>query len=296
MSRFGVDYAWGRPGATALLAANVTFAARYLSHDTSGKNLDAGEAASLSSHGLDLVTVWESTADRALSGRSGGVADARAAVDQLRAIGMPADMPIYFAADWDADSGDQVAINAYLDGTASVIGRGRVGLYGGFWPIKRAFDAGKITYGWQTYAWSGGNWDPRAQLQQYSNDHVINGVGLDYDRAMKADFGQRRVGQTMALTDDDVAKIAKAVWQTDNLVPAAGVEWNADYWTGAYHLFNLGNQIRAVAAGGGSDSAAIVAGVLAGLSPTALATAIADQLGPDVATEVLDALTARLAS
>jgi hypothetical protein len=73
-------------------------------------------------------------------------------------------------------------------------GAARIGIYAGYGPVKRAFDAGKIAYGWQTYAWSGGKWDGRAQIQQYSNDHVINGVGLDYDRAVKADYGQWRIG------------------------------------------------------------------------------------------------------
>jgi hypothetical protein len=41
-----------------------------------------------------------------------------------------------------------------------VIGRARVGLYAGYYVIKRAFDAKKITWGWQTHAWSGGHWDP----------------------------------------------------------------------------------------------------------------------------------------
>ena len=45
----------------------------------------------------------------------------------------------------------------------------RTGAYGGYYVIKRAFDAGKITWGWQTYAWSGGQWDARAQFRQTSN-------------------------------------------------------------------------------------------------------------------------------
>ncbi|MFC0038236.1 DUF1906 domain-containing protein [Actinomadura rayongensis] len=202
MSVFGVDYAWGRPGPAALKKAGVRFVCRYLSHDTSGKNLTRAEAEQLSDAGLWLVVVWESTASRALSGRSGGVADARDAARQAAACGMPGDRPIYFAVDFDASSGQQSTINAYLDGAASVLGRDRVGLYAGYGPMRRAFDAGKITYGWQTYAWSGGKWDARAQLQQYSNDHTINGVGLDYDRAVKSDYGQWRVGAGPGEEDD----------------------------------------------------------------------------------------------
>ncbi|WUI02023.1 DUF1906 domain-containing protein [Spirillospora sp. NBC_00431] len=196
MSVFGVDYAWGRPGAKALKRAGAKFACRYLSHDTTGKNLTRAEAEDLSDANIWLVVVWETTAKRPLDGRSAGVADAKDAAAQAKACGMPDGRPIYFAADWDASRGQQDEINAYLDGAASVIGRDRVGLYGGHGPVKRAFDAEKIKYGWQTYAWSGGKWDDRAQLQQYSNDHEINGVGVDYNRAVDDDYGQWRVGES----------------------------------------------------------------------------------------------------
>ncbi|WP_433242437.1 glycoside hydrolase domain-containing protein [Actinomadura nitritigenes] len=202
MTVFGVDYAWGRPGVSALQKAGARFACRYLSPDTTGKNLDPSEAKALSDAGIWLVVVWESTASRALAGRSAGAVDARRAAAQALQCGMPVGRPIYFAVDWDASASQQDEINAYLDGAASVLGRDRVGLYAGYGPIKRAFDAGKITYGWQTYAWSGGRWDDRAQLQQYSNDHIINGVGCDYDRATTSDYGQWRVGVAAEDGDD----------------------------------------------------------------------------------------------
>jgi hypothetical protein len=166
-----------------------------LSNDPS-KNLSKAEAKTLSDAGIWIVVIWETTANRALSGHAGGVADATEAAKQATACGMPSGRPIYFAVDWDATSGQQGTINAYLDGAASVIGRSRVGLYAGYGPIKRAFDAKKITFGWQTYAWSGGRWDSRAHLQQYLNNQQINGVGVDYDRAAHDDYGQWRVGVT----------------------------------------------------------------------------------------------------
>ena len=77
---------------------------------------------------------------------------------------MPAGRPIYFSIDFDAQPGQQAAINAYFDGVASVLGRDRTGAYGGYGVIQRLFDDGKITWGWQTYAWSYGSWDARAHL------------------------------------------------------------------------------------------------------------------------------------
>jgi hypothetical protein len=199
MSVFGIDHAWGVPSSAALRNAHVKFVVRYLSHDAS-KNLTRKEADLRSADGIDLAVIWETTANRAMSGRTGGAADATEAAKQAKACGMPADRPIYFAVDWDATAAQQATIHAYLDGAASVLGRARVGLYAGYGPIKRAFDAGKITYGWQTYAWSGGAWDSRAQLQQYLNGQRVGGVDCDFNRAMHADFGQWRVGVSPAPT------------------------------------------------------------------------------------------------
>lgn len=190
---FGVDYAWGRPGVAALKAAGVRFACRYLSHDSTGKNLDRAEADELSAAGIDIVVVWESTASRALDGHAAGAQDARDAEAQAKACGMPAGRPVYLAVDFDA-TGQTGAVNTYLDGAASVLGVDRVGIYGGYAAVHSALNDGHATWAWQTYAWSAGQWDPRNHIEQYSNDHVIGGVGLDYDRAMKSDFGQWRVG------------------------------------------------------------------------------------------------------
>jgi hypothetical protein len=232
MSVFGVDYAWGRPGTAALKRAGVKFVCRYLSHDTTGKNLTRSEADQLSRAGIWIAVVWESTAKRALSGHAAGVADANAAEKLADACGIPDERPIYFAVDFDATAGQQAAINSYLDGAASVLGRSRVGLYGGYYVVKRALDAHKATWAWQTYAWSGGHWDGRAQIQQYSNDHVINGVGVDYDRAVKDDYGQWRVG-TLPEEADESLKLLISLGRTEPVtVPAGGrisVSYNAEY-------------------------------------------------------------------
>jgi hypothetical protein len=192
--RYGVDYAWARPTPAHLKAQGYTFAARYLSYDTTGKNLTAGEANQLKAAGIDIVANWEWGADDALDGYQRGVEHAKTAESQAKAAGMPAGRPIYFSVDFDATPGQQAAIDAYMDGVASVIGRSRTGAYGGYWVIKRLFDHGKITWGWQTYAWSGGQWDPRAQLRQIQNG-IENGQ-LDKDEAVAADFGQWGAGSS----------------------------------------------------------------------------------------------------
>jgi hypothetical protein len=196
---FGVDYAWFSTDLKALIAAlkahGVTFVARYLSH-SSGKNLTPDEAAALSAAKIAITVVWETAADRALAGHAAGAQDARDALAEAKACGMPAGRPIFFAVDFDASNGQEGAISTYLDGAASVLGKDRTGVYGGYNVVKHALDGDHCHWAWQTYAWSGGKWDTRAQLQQYSNDHIIGGAGLDYDRSEDSDFGQWRIGWT----------------------------------------------------------------------------------------------------
>jgi Domain of unknown function (DUF1906) len=186
---FGVDYAWARPSPASIKADGYGFVARYLSYDTTGKNLSAGEAAALEAAGLDVVSNWEWGAQDALQGYDLGVQEAKAAESQALADGMPGGRPIYFSIDFDAQPSQQSAIDAYYDGVASVLGRDRTGAYGGYGVISRLFDAGKITWAWQTYAWSAGQWDPRAQVRQIENGIGPNGE-MDKDQSVVADFGQ----------------------------------------------------------------------------------------------------------
>jgi glycoside hydrolase-like protein len=189
--RFGLDWSVAHPpGDKAMAAAGVTFACRYLSHSPA-KNLKLFEANHLSSIGIDLVVVWETTANRALAGHDAGVADANEALRQANNLGMPDDRPIYFAIDFDATA-HQLSneIAEYFQGVNDVLGVARTGVYGGYRQVGAMFDAGLVTFGWQTYAWSSGHWDNRAQIQQFRNDQFIGGVSVDFDRATADDFGQ----------------------------------------------------------------------------------------------------------
>ncbi|MEV4755405.1 DUF1906 domain-containing protein, partial [Micromonospora sp. NPDC049559] len=192
-NRRGLDYSWSRPSISAIKAGGYSFVCRYLSH-TPDKNLTPSEAKSLINAGIDIVSNWEAGASAALQGYAKGVADAEDAKAQAEDCGMPAGRPIYFSVDFDATAEQQTAINSYFDGIASVIGRGRTGAYGGYYVIKRLFDAGKITFGWQTYAWSGGQWDSRAQLRQIQNGITVGGADCDLDEAVATDFGQWSTG------------------------------------------------------------------------------------------------------
>lgn len=193
MTVFGLDYSGGRPSHAAMKTAGVTFVCRYIGSTVRGtgrsaKWLSPSEAKALHDDGFAIVVVFETTAQRAEAGHAAGVADAHIAVAELAYCGLPADTVVYFAVDYDTTVGPNVT--GYFQGAASVLSLGRTGGYAGYKVIKALFDKKLATYGWQTYAWSGGKWDPRAQIQQYSNGKTVGGASVDYDRAEHADYGQ----------------------------------------------------------------------------------------------------------
>lgn len=303
----GVDYAWSKPGGAALAAAGVRFAARYLSSDGS-KNLTRAEADDLAAHGISCVVVWETAGARALGGRAAGIADAQAAQQQATAAGMPSGRPIYFAVDFDAQPGQMPSVMAYLDGTASVLGAARVGVYGGYRTVRTALDGGHARWAWQTAAWSGGQWDPRAVLRQPATTVRIGGVDCDHDTATAADYGQWTPGKTPTLEDivtpEDIKAIAAASAaatadailgrQTDDPTTSdnstkrlLAIFWDmgknaAQANTAATRLLAevaaLNAAVAKLAAGGGLTAAEITSAAQAG------ATAALDQLGTALTT------------
>ncbi len=233
----GVDYSWARPSPSGLKAAGYTFAARYLSHDTTGKNLTHAEADALWAAGVDVVANWEDSSTAALNGFSQGASDATAADAQANADGIPSGRPIYFSVDFDATPGDETAINAYFDGVVSVIGLARAGAYGGYYVIQRLFDAGKIQWGWQTYAWSGGQWDARAQVRQVQNGITAAGDSdcCDEDQAIATDFGQWHAVPPNTPPRgylDSAACAAVAGWAQDQDAPTTAIDVDV-YFNGA---------------------------------------------------------------
>jgi murein DD-endopeptidase MepM/ murein hydrolase activator NlpD len=191
----GLDYAAGRPAAANIVGAGYQFVVRYLTDggpELPGKLLTPGEAMALADAGVFIVSNFETTADRALAGWDAGAEDAARAIGQVLDCGGRHDRPIYFSVDFDATPEQQTVIDEYLMGAASVISGEWVGIYAGYWPLKRALDAGTAAWGWQTQAWSGGLVDERAKLLQLNNDGyaTIDGIDCDQNVAMASDYGQ----------------------------------------------------------------------------------------------------------
>jgi hypothetical protein len=194
-----LDYAWSRPSVAGLRAAGVIAVCRYLAYpgpSTDGKRLSPTEAAVLTGGGIGIVSNWEQSGTWAeySGGFSTGASHATEAARQHLQCGGPASRPIYFSADFDATIAQLPTIANYYRGVASVIGLDRTGAYGSYRTIRYLLDQGVIRFGWQTYAWSSGQWDPRAQLRQIQNDVVLAGVACDINESIAADFGQWGVG------------------------------------------------------------------------------------------------------
>ncbi len=219
-----LDYSWARPGARAIHDAGYVGVMRYLSYDTTGKNITAAEANDLWAHGLQVGLVWETTADRVKGGAAAGQSDAREALRQANVFVHTG--AIYFAIDYDAPESDQGVINDYFRACAQVIGFNRIGCYAGYWPLKRLFDAGLISFGWQTLAWSGGNQESRAHL--YQNGGQAFGHSADVDDVLKDNWGQTsapgEMGTYVVQPGDTLSAIAQRFGTTDqNLAAINGI-------------------------------------------------------------------------
>lgn len=200
----GLDYAGGRISGASLKANGIAFVCRYLTDGGSGlpgKQLLPDEFADLTANGIEVNFNWETTSNFMLGGYNAGVSDAQAAFSYIKSLpGFDPNDPrwvVYFSADFDEAPNQDQAIFDYLDGATSVLGlrpdgKRRAALYGAYWICKRALDAGKTHFIWQTEAWSGGNIDSRVNIMQRNGlgYQTIDGVQCDINEAHTDDFGQ----------------------------------------------------------------------------------------------------------
>lgn len=194
----GVDFSWARPGGAALARAGKRFVVRYVPYmlgdgTWTRKGLSAAEIKDYRARGLAIALVFESTAARPRGGYSAGVADAKtsqAGLSRLAKTGIPQDLPVYFAVDFNTTSADWPALDAYLRGAAAVLGAPRIGVYAEKSYIDHARSKKLARYLWQTYAWSGGRDAAGIHIKQYLNGQIINGGAVDLCRAFQDDFGQ----------------------------------------------------------------------------------------------------------
>lgn len=192
MTLQGID-ALNPPPSGVIKSAGKAFVVRY-TKDCTAAELEADRAA-----GVLTVMVFESTGTDFSLGFTEGVRDAQLAQEQLAALGIPS-APVYFAI--DQGTSNYSAVNAYLDGCASVLGLSRTGVYGDANVCTNA--RGHATYFWQTYAWSGGVAEGWVHLYQYLNGQTIDGYTVDLDKTVVSDteFGQVKWSTPVGMEDD----------------------------------------------------------------------------------------------
>lgn len=180
---WGVDAASNISLAT-LRAQGATFLCCYLAPypAESWKIRTPAEIKAYLDAGQRIVFNWESDGTPGV-GRQTGI-DAAEAAQQLLTDRHCSDAPVIFTFA-DSATADPAAVASAIAGAISVMSWDRVGAYGDQAVIKYLADRNACHYYWQTYAWSNGQWDPRAQLRQWKNTTT-----LDYDEAWALDFGQ----------------------------------------------------------------------------------------------------------
>lgn len=178
------------PGGAELRASGKHFVGRYLSTPGNAKNLRKAEVADLHAHGLGIALIFETTGKSFEGGRAAGVADAKLALDGLRALGAPSSVAVYFAVDANPH-GHEASIVSYIEGASSVLGHGRTGVYGGLGAVDSCFKAAACRFFFQTYGWSGSPtvWHRARHLGQYRNGVSLAGHQVDLDRQVKAAAG-----------------------------------------------------------------------------------------------------------
>ena len=191
--------------AAAIRAEGYAFAGRYLvpnSGTLAWKALTKAEAEAITSAGLRLLTVWETTADRARGGASAGAADGASALRCAREIGMPAGGVIYFAVDFDARQGDMDAIEAYLRAARENTEEYEIGVYGSYRVVETMAQRKACAAFWQCLAWSYGQKSVFLNVYQGWFGQTVAGVGVDIDECPDMD----RAGIWTYKEDEDMKR------------------------------------------------------------------------------------------
>lgn len=214
----GIDCATPLTASAAkqIAAAGYKFAARYLVPATyTWKRLTLTEAQAITAAGMQIISVFETTADRAKGGAASGQADGAAALKEAQAIAQTAGSAIYFAVDYDAQPADYNAIEAYLKAAASQIAGYEAGVYASYAVIEEMYKRGACKHFWQTYAWSQGKQSSHANVYQYKNGASVAGVSVDLNRSYGGEGWWNTEEGAITMSKDDAEKIIRflsAAW------------------------------------------------------------------------------------
>lgn len=161
--------------ACALYADGFEFACRYLV-PSGWKRLTMAEAEAISVSGLQIVSVFETMANRALAGRFAGLVDGKTATQVAKDVGQPAGSTIYFAVDFDALPAHMDLVASYIRAANEETPEYATGVYGSYAVIEAMKARGVCSRFWQTHAWSHGK--KANGIHIYQHDCGPQGLGL----------------------------------------------------------------------------------------------------------------------
>lgn len=178
----GIDCATRLTAKTAkgVADAGYEFVGRYLvplRGSLRWKALTREEARVISDAGLQILTVYETTADRAKGGKVYGTIDGASARECADAIGLPKDAVIYFAVDYQTKEYD--VVEQYLRGVKQFLGPYKMGVYGSYYVVEAMRQRGVTQYLWQCVAWSYRMVTPHYSVYQHTAGESVAGVAVD---------------------------------------------------------------------------------------------------------------------
>lgn len=188
----GCDYTSNNMTVAALKASGISFVCRYLSgHPGGWKELSKSEAQRYTDGGILVVSNWE-TDGKPVNTVAKGEADAKAALQEALACGMPENRPIYFSIDSDVPVASK---DNYFTGCRNVLGAERVGLYGSSGIVRHVMGKGLAKWGWRTMStgWTGGSDTTGMQIRQ-THQTRVGGILVDMDDGLTPDVGGWFVG------------------------------------------------------------------------------------------------------
>lgn len=212
--RQGIDCATPLTPDTAqkIKASGYTFACRYLVPEDGWKALTRGEAEVISTAGLETVSVFETTANRALDGYAAGLEDGAIALQVAAAVGQPKGSCIYFAVDFEATKSQMPTVLEYIRGAREAVPGYFTGVYGSYAVILACNAAGVCDKYWQTYAWSSGQKADFINIYQFRNGMPLHGIVVDWNTAYGDEGGwslkQERVSRVPNWTTEQWGEYA----------------------------------------------------------------------------------------
>lgn len=254
--------------------------------------LGRDEITDLTVHQRPFATIYEAPSATWMAGGYGAGQVAGAWLADQFATSGHTPRAVYLAA--DSNTLSTTAVNACLDGAASVLGRGVVGLYGYLPQLRAAYEGGHASWWWLTghyvdpavYPWIHVYQCQGSQPAGVPTTMTVGGQRADVDMIFRSDWGQTNGGEgggvLMGLTDAQQATLYQKVLDLNTVLGGYYQKRNENEGDTDDH--NVGTAIygieQAAVSGGGGGLAAQVAALT--VKVDALAGQLAVLLGAGV--------------